>query len=545
MKKIILMASLMLMGVVHSMNAQNETNDCGTLIIPVEYDDIRPINNSMLVVTKDKKKGVIDAKGKTIAPVEFDEIEPGNNSMLVVTKDKKKGVVDSNGKTIVPVRYDDVELGREGQNCGGLVVVVNNLEKRSEKVISREHVYGLYNKDGVQIVPMDKYDKIKIGDDDYGFEGMAEVLIFNGETKFIDAYDGLFFEKGTVMEHRGTKCGVRLVDGTVLDSYDGIEVERGGLIEVQKDRRKGVLNKKGEVIVPIKYNDVYIEADGKFIEVVTPYQDGGNKCGVYNNKGEVIVPIGKYESVNVCDKYIKVEKGGKKGILNQKGVEIVPIGRYEECYESSDDGQYYIEIKTNKKEGAVNDNGKVFIPIGKYEYFGMLNTNLALVEMNKKKGLIDKNGTVIVPIGKYNDLNYQYGVLSYSQNGKWGFLDKNGKQATPAQYDKIKPQRHSIGMALVAKGDKTGMADCNGKIIMPLDNYTDGDIEGSIGFFKKDEKRIVFSTDGKILAPLGGKYKSCGERYGEQGYELKPFIYSPDGLYIVRSNGKIGVLKLW
>lgn len=512
MKKILFMASMMLMGVALNVNAQSETGDCGTLIIPIEYDDI----------------------------------DAGNDGLFVVTKGNKKGVVDAKGKTIVPIEYDDIELGKEGENCGGLIVVSNKMDSNSEN--GGDKICGLYNKNGVMVAPL-KYLNIRIRDR-YGFEGLAQVTILKGVEKAVE--DEIGTNKSHVYEIRSTEHGVLFKDGTLLTSYDNMSISEGGLIEVRKNGKYGVLNKNGEIVVPIKYDLVHIKGNKNLIKVITPYQEG-RKCGVYNSKGQVIVPIGKYESVDVRESYIKVEQNGQKGILSSNGNEIVPVGKYGDVsvYECSDREQYYVEIKTNNKKGAVNDNGKVFIPIGKYEGFRVLNKKLAFVILNGKKGVVDRNGTLIVPFGKYDNLAYDYGVLTYSKNGKWGILGENGNQATPAEYDAFKPARHSHGMALVAKDGKAGVIDCKGNIIIPLDNYTGGSILERVGFLIKDGETIFFNTKGEILAPLG-KYEKCVEKYGKlTGYQINnwPVPLNPttetEGLFIVTSNEKKGVVKLW
>ena len=511
MKKIVLFAAMMLLGAAQNMNAQNEVNDCGTLILPIDYD----------------------------------EIEAGNDGLFVVKKGKKKGVVDSNGKTIVPIEYDEIDLGRVGENCGGLIVVRNQQRRSDNKT---DDIYGLYNKDGVMVVPMGKYESIRIRDE-FGFEGMAEVKIFKEMKKVTEST--LEGPEKVLYELPITEDGVLLKDGKLLTSYDRMSIEGSGLIVVEKDKRKGVLNEYGEIIVPIQYEDVSIRDN--LIEVETPYQNDGRKYGVYNNKGEVIVPVGKYKSIDIDDTYIVVEQNGKKGILNQKGVVIVPIGLYEDCRvrECFERNQYYVAIISNKKEGVMNENGKVSIPIGKYEDVSVLNHNLAIVKSNGKNGIVDKNGTLIVPFGKYVDLVYRYGVLTYLQNGKWGVLDEKGNQATPAEYDNIEPARHSLGLALVAKEGKLGVINSEGKQIIPLGNYNDGSIMGKIGFLKSNEGTLLFSLDGNILAPVG-KYEKCKQQYGDvRGFEINSWpvplnpLNSEEGLYIVTSNGKSGIVKLW
>ena len=163
-----------------------------------------------------------------------------------------------------------------------------------------------------------------------------------------------------------------------------------------------------------------------FITVIASNPNGSKKYGLFNNKGQNVVPVGKYESVGFERSYIVVKKNGKTGILNSKGVEIVPIGMYAKCYisECHDLKTYYIEVESNNRKGALNDNGKIFVPIGKYEDFRILNKKLASVKLNGKTGIVNNSGAVIVPLGKYERVVYQYGVIIYFQNGKFGILDR-------------------------------------------------------------------------------------------------------------------------
>ena len=501
MKKKVLFVALMLLGAVQNVNAQEYSKECGTLVVPVIYDNI----------------------------------EAGSDGLLVVTKDKKKGVVDSNNKTIVPIEYDDVDMGKVEENCGGLIVVKKNDNKSKD-------IYGLFNKDGVLIAPMNKYKSIRIRDM-FGYEGMAEVrLLKEIKRQVLHTVEG---DDSTVYEIPIIEDGVLLKDGTLLTSYDKMSIENVGLIVVKKEGRKGVLNDKGEIIIPVKYEDIIMKGANGLIKVEAPNQNGGGvKYGVFNNKGEVVVPVGKYESVIIKDSYIVVKKNGKEGILNSKGIEIVPIGMYEECNvrECHDRNQFYVVIKSNRKEGAVNDNGKVFIPIGKYEEFRVLNNNLALVKLNGKSGITDKNGTMLVPIGKYENIVYRYGVLTYSQNGKWGVLGENGNQATPAEYDKIEPARHSIGMALIAKDGKIGAINREGKLIVPLGIYDGAEIANDIVMLNSTDGKVLFNTNGEKVLSVG-KYECVESKYGQ----LTPFIVNANhGLYKIKTvDKKYGVVKLW
>lgn len=238
-----------------------------------------------------------------------------------------------------------------------------------------------------------------------------------------------------------------------------------------------------------------------------------------------------------------VENNKQKGALSLKGVQVIPMGAYEKLYEKDcEDGRnHYICVYKDEKKGAANCNGKVFIPCGKYDSFKVLDNNLALVSLNSRKGLINRNGIVVIPIGKYAKIDYDYGMLYYSQDGKYGVIGKNGKQATLAIYDYIKPERHSDGIALVKKDGKIGVVDCEGHIIMPLGDYIDVKFYGNVGMLKSNEGTIFFLKNGKKLINYG-EFEDAENKYGRLNV-LK--LDANEGLFVIESNAKKGVVKLW
>ncbi|MEG1700059.1 MAG: WG repeat-containing protein, partial [Alistipes sp.] len=50
---------------------------------------------------------------------------------------------------------------------------------------------------------------------------------------------------------------------------------------------------------------------------------------------------------------------------------------------------------------------------------------------NGKRGFVDKNGTVVIPL-KYDDVgNFREGLAGVRLNGKYGYIDKNGTVVIP------------------------------------------------------------------------------------------------------------------
>ena len=55
-------------------------------------------------------------------------------------------------------------------------------------------------------------------------------------------------------------------------------------------------------------------------------------------------------------------------------------------------------------------------------------------------------------------------LAAVQANGKWGYIDQNGKEVIKPQYDH--GGTFSSGMAAVRKGDQWSFIDQNGKVVL-------------------------------------------------------------------------------
>ena len=103
---------------------------------------------------------------------------------------------------------------------------------------------------------------------------------------------------------------------------------------------------------------------------------------------------------------------------------------------------------------------------------GSFREGLAPVELfglydNGKWGFIDKEGKEVIPI-KYDWVeNFSEGLAPVKLlNGKWGYIDKEGKVVIPIKYDDAWPFRE--GLALVKLNGKWSYIDKEGKVVIPI-----------------------------------------------------------------------------
>ena len=103
----------------------------------------------------------------------------------------------------------------------------------------------------------------------------------------------------------------------------------------------------------------------------------------------------------------------------------------------------------------------------KYDWKGEYYQGLASVSLNGKYGFIDKTGKEVIPI-KYDDAaeSFSEGLAEVKLNDKWGFIDKTGKEVIPIKYDNA--YSFSEGLAKVKLNDKWGFIDKTGKEVIPI-----------------------------------------------------------------------------
>lgn len=117
------------------------------------------------------------------------------------------------------------------------------------------------------------------------------------------------------------------------------------------------------------------------------------------------------------------------------------------------------------------------------------------------------------------------GMFIVAKNNKCGFIDKNGKEVVSPKYDGV--LMLSDGLAAVKKGNKWGFINKQGKEVIGF-NYDDiGNFSEGLAPFKKAKKSGYINKSGKIV--MSFDYDYCGEFF--------------DGLAIARKNEKWGFIN--
>ncbi len=327
--------------------------------------------------------------------------------------------------------------------------------------------------------------------------------------------------------------------------------EKFGYILMQQAGKIGMLDRKGKILIPAKYEEVkilgqhfisvkeagiqkVINAVGQLVlqdpnyeqlsvlhpQFLTFSQNG--RFGCINAVGQLIIPP-KYESIKIHkDNYFKVQNGRHHGLLHLNGEEIVPAHSEEirvldnglifylkgVLWGAFDQkGQSVIQAKFSAYQ-AINSALIKLERFGAFHLFNVLENKIvskqtmqdflsfsdqyALTRRGEKFGLIDYQGKQILA-NQYQEIQSFSDVAFRVRNGwKWGVINNAEQQLLAYEYDFIAPIRK--GKALVKKGNFFGIIDANGAIIVPAE-YSKINVSGENIKAFKGEKWTLYYID--------------------------------------------------
>ena len=335
---------------------------------------------------------------------------------------------------------------------------------------------------------------------------------------------------------------------------NGIETTRDG-------DRYGFRHEDGTVIAPNIY--LYVgQFTGGYCKV---YLEEQHHTGLIDSTGREVVPC-IYDNVDYpCGGRVMVYKDGLFGYCDLEGNLVIPTVYLQAGPFSEGCAQVLVAIDSFFSACTFIDTlGRQFFP-PKYQNVYPFTCGYSMVLLYDRWGLIDHAGReVIHPIFEkmttlfgdtlffagdsagmalYNAslrpitpavYTWTGGIhdrrISVCRNGKYGFLDSHGREVVPCVYDEI--SFFSSGRAMVRVGDRCGIIDTNGVLVLPIEYsysvsknlkyiYRDG-----LALVEKDGRFGYVDLDGRIIIPI------CFE----DAYQFS------DSLAAVRYNGRWGYL---
>ena len=289
-------------------------DDTGKMLTNFKYDDVW-INEKnyregavIVAVKRNNKWGFIGEEGKEEVSPRYDEIKEVMDICVKVKKDGRWGLVATNGDIIVPFKYDDIE-----QFDGGFTAKVVLNGKKGVVDFKKEIISPIYDEiNDILITPY----QVKLGNK-WGFiseEGKEVTSIKYDDT-------GSFSENRAKVKLNG-KWGY--IDATgeevIIPKYDEVGNFNGGLAGVCINGRWGLIGKNGEVKGKIEFDSIF---NGEGMALIRVNRDGGT--GYINKAGNIVIPIKYDEVINYNDEAVVVRLKKKWGVYDSTGKIAVPI----------------------------------------------------------------------------------------------------------------------------------------------------------------------------------------------------------------------------
>ena len=396
----------------------------GKLIIPCEYEEIRPFEGKYFTIAKKNGKfGKITRSNKIIESFENEAFK----TVSGYEYQKRNGKWGRAGH--LPFEFDEPPMWLGSSvtvNGGDMADITTYISKKNGKV----GIIEVNEKAQMKEVLSHEYDVIRTESD---------LLIIQKDKKVGALWNG--DETILVNVLKGKKMCFPV-------EYDRISAKNG----------RATITKNGK-------DDVI---DLKTFKSIYPI--GYDKCEDMWFDG-------------VRDTHLLVTKNKKEGIFRITDNKLIIPCIYDDLeihyYKSN-----FIHATKNKKIGLLDLTGKVLIPL-EYDYAKTVYSDkgtLFILNKNNKQTILSKENKVIIPltydeIGRFYTDNTPIGV---QKNGKWGFLDKDMKLFIPIEYDLPKdfngdtgfqtsdlfPKNYSV--AVLGKKGKFGIIDNENKIILPF-----------------------------------------------------------------------------
>ena len=472
------------------------------LLLSPEFSDLYFTDNDLLVAVSagtPEKSYVADLTGKKISSKVYDEIIVSDyGDFFEVRTGEKWGLLDKAGKEIL-----SAEFGSKDESTFS----IDTDNKRISAY--KRGGWGVTDLTGKAIHPFQYADPDNIKTNPFGFVGTAS-------------------KENIVMDRKTEKVGLIARSGQWLipiGEFDEFGVSNsfvnGGrtYIPVRKNSNWGVYDVYArKLVIPCKIK--HSLSSGLESDHVAYVDYDKDKWGVILYKNAKVFEPGQYEyhDYDVETGYLVYGMNKLKGLMDLNGKIIVPA-KYTDISYEYDEGLYFVQSESGA--GYIDRTGKVVIPLKFYrQYLNGIVNGLVLFSLNDKSVLVDKKGKIILRhsdfngpddmfmvksrfagntfcyLGKYKDdgedqmkimvngkiyehlggdilnspetlVTFDEGLLCAKKNGRFGYLDEDGKEVIPFQYERA--STFSNGQAYVKKDGKYFIINRNGKKLDHID----------------------------------------------------------------------------
>jgi hypothetical protein len=384
-------------------------DELGQIVIPASFDALGWSDGNFSVVGQttgyrlNEKWGLINLKKEFVTPAEFEWMVYGNGEYVIAKKrlnavSVKVGCLNLQGEIKIPFLYDGIEVN-------GLRAIVFN------RVGSRYDV-GLIDLQNRVLIPLTHNRIFSLGTLRYAVE--------NREGKI-----ALFDESG------------KPVTGYTIDSLSGFDK---GFFVVYQNGLRGLMNREGELKVPIQYSDIAILDDGN-VKLKLPgewhFLDQQNKL-IKKILADSLEPVSQQRNI--------IFLGGKCGLLDEQQNVLLPI-QWDNLQEFSP-GIFL--AKSIGKYGVLKTDGKYIIS-NSYDSINRIVNGFRVYKKGRGWQLLNEVGATITDKSYEAIHSFNGSTWLVKHRGYTGVLSASGTELVHCVFDSIGDRTTSL-IAVKFKG---------------------------------------------------------------------------------------------
>ena len=373
------------------------------------YENVNYKENNYATKVLNAKNKEIFKQYTQVTPIEnYDEnhnLWYEENVLRYKNSQGKYGLIDCNGKVVLEAEFDEVKALQGVKNA--------ILTKKSGKV-------GLVDNTGKQLVPT-QYTKItSLGKDTNLYivkDENSKYGIYNKLDEDYKEIKPLNSNELFCVKEENEYLLINKDNEKMLDkAFDNIVQIKNHIVVYEKNKKYGAYDIDTEKEIKCEYDSILYTSDNHFIV------KKDNAYGIIDIDGEVkekinYASIVYYEDSGVYELEKKNNKEGTNIILNDKLQKIA-----EGVLEEANGSKSYIKLWTEEGYVYYNLEGEE-----KTVQEILLQNTLFLKKENGKYGYVDKDGNTVVDY-IYDDAKEQnsFGYAAVKADGKWGAINSKG-----------------------------------------------------------------------------------------------------------------------
>ena len=337
--------------------------------------------------------------------------------------------------------------------------------------------------------------------------------------------------------------------------YDYVYIS-GNYLIVEKDKKYGMLDTKGNYILSLDYNLIRNYYEFTLIQK-------NKKLALFIENHGIVTDFIYDDLVDIFPNYILLTNNQGDFLLNNKGETIYSVDNNEELKSMKDSLLIVLNKKSNKMFLRNLENNNLFA--SGYNEIAFI-SNLLKVSSNKKTGIVTYKNEIVIPLDF---------VSIYKFNDDYFIVDKDDLKGLYQKSDvvlplKYKQMNHFLTDYLYVTNNKdlSGLYDANLNVVIP-EAYRIYEYYKSFYLVEQNNQLLVFNIDDKSTLKLNSNYKfrdknqywinkrnyfvlQEGDKYGVVNYKgeiIIPFEYDylepiyASNKFIAKNNNKYGLIS--